>query len=280
MADPGNKGVTFSGRGKSAKLREICLTHFADRNERARRLLLGADFPQMNFTQLHEHLRLELLRKMQRGALSVSLLARQAGFGQSHISNFLRKKRQLSLRALDRVLVAQHMTVGDLLSVNTRRSDPGELERKGAVPLVSQLSALFEPYIRPSSIRRMVYVSPDLLAATRPGPATARRPWERFVAFSVPADDAQPMDPVILPDAIVLLDRHYKSPARYRPERLNLYAVRNGSRLVVRYVDFVGNRLVLRPHNLAFPVDLLEIPPGDTLGDWIAGRIALVIKEV
>ena len=241
---------------------------------------LGADFPQMNFTQMHEHLRLELLRRIQRGALSVSLLARQTGFGQSHLSNFLRRNRQLSLGALDRVLVAQHMTAGDLLPMNRRRSDSAEIESKGAVPLVSQAAALSEPYIRPSSIRRMVYVSPDFLGGTRPGPATGRKAWERFVAFSVPANDAQPMDPLILPDAIVLLDRHYKSLAPYRPERLNLYAVRNGSRLVLRYVDFVANRLVLRPHNLAFPVDLLEIPPGDTLGDWIAGRIVLVINEV
>src|ERR1700690_1978487 len=80
--------------------------------------LLAADFPQMNFTQLHEHLRLELLRRIQRGSLSVSLLARETGFGQSHLSNFLHKKRQLSLAAMDRILDAQHMAAGDLLPAN------------------------------------------------------------------------------------------------------------------------------------------------------------------
>src|SRR5579863_8100307 len=77
--------------------------------------LLLADFPRMNFTQMHERLRFELLRRIQRGTLSVSLLARQTGFGQSHLSNFLRSHRQLSLEAMDRVLSAQHLDAADLL---------------------------------------------------------------------------------------------------------------------------------------------------------------------
>jgi len=50
--------------------------------------IAGGEFPHMNFTQMHERLRLELLRRIQRGTLSVSLLARQTGFGQAHLSNF------------------------------------------------------------------------------------------------------------------------------------------------------------------------------------------------
>jgi hypothetical protein len=77
--------------------------------------LLVANFPQMNFTQMHERLRLELLRRIQRGTVSVSLLGRQTGFGQAHLSNFLHRRRQLSLEAMDRILTAQHLTVADLL---------------------------------------------------------------------------------------------------------------------------------------------------------------------
>jgi hypothetical protein len=58
----------------------------------------------MNFTQMHERLRLELLRRIERGTLRVSLLARQTGFGQPHLSNFLRKRRKLSLEAIDTIL--------------------------------------------------------------------------------------------------------------------------------------------------------------------------------
>jgi hypothetical protein len=243
-------------------------------------MLLVADFPQMNITQMHERLRLELLRRIQRGTLSVSLLARQTGLGTSHISNFLRRKRQLSLAALDRVMAAQHLSAEDLLPVQSRRFDAGELESRGPVPLVSHATALFEPHIRPSLIQRMVYVAPEFMVSIRRRPANPRKPWDRFVAFSVTAEDALPMNPVIVADSILLLDRHYKSLAQYHPERLNLYAVRDGGNLLLRYVELVANRLVLRPHNLACAVGLLEIPPGEMLGDWIVGRIALMIKEV
>src|SRR5579863_1177133 len=113
-------------------------------------------FHNMNFTQMHERLRLELLRRIQRGTLSVSLLARQTGFGQSHLSNFLRSRRQLSLEALDRVLNAQHMTAGDLLPVKFTHRDWAGEDENGRVPLVSHASALFEPFIRPNSVRTML----------------------------------------------------------------------------------------------------------------------------
>src|SRR3954470_10436031 len=79
----------------------------------------------MNFSQMHERLRLELLRRINRGTLSVSLLARQTGFGQAHLSNFLHNRRQLSLEALDRVMSAQHLGADDLLTIIRHPSDDG-----------------------------------------------------------------------------------------------------------------------------------------------------------
>lgn len=242
--------------------------------------MLVADFPQMNFSQLHERLRLELLRRIDRGTLSVSLLARQTGFGQSHISNFLRSRRQLSLEALDRVLLSQRMTTGDLLPVNVYRTDPASGDEEGSVLMVSHSAALFEPLIRPSSVRGILHLPKGLLPSIHTRPAVSRRPWQRFVAVSVPAADASPMDPLVQPDAMVLLDRHYQSLTPYRPNRPNIYAVRLGQHLVLRYVDFLANRLVLRPHNLGCPVDLLEIAPGEAPADLIVGRIALTLNEL
>ena len=234
----------------------------------------------MNFLQMHERLRLELLRRIQRGTLSVSLLARQTGFGQAHISNFLRKRRQLSLEALDRVLMSQHLTAGDLLPVTYNTADSTEEHESGQVPLVSHAAALFEPYIRPSSVQSMLSVPAQWLASARTRVSTSRQRWQRFVAVSLSATDALPMDPLLQPNAIVLLDRHYTSFIPYRLNRTNLYAVRNGRQLSVRYLDFLMNRLVLRPHNLAFPVDLLEVEPGESPADLIAGRIVIVVNEV
>src|SRR6266700_173606 len=142
-------------------------------------ILLVADFPHMNITQMHERLRLELLRRIQRGTLSVSLLARQTGFGQSHISNFLRSRRQLSLEALDRVLSTQHITPWDLLPLDYRRPNARDAEETDAVTMVSHATALFEPLIRASSVRNMLHVPAGWLAATRARASNNRGSWHR-----------------------------------------------------------------------------------------------------
>jgi len=37
--------------------------------------------------------------------------------------------------------------------------------------------------------------------------------------------------------------------------------------------------MVLRPHNLAFPVELIEVDSNESPGDLIAGRVALILNE-
>jgi hypothetical protein len=228
---------------------------------------------------MHERLRLELLRRIQRGTVSVSLLARQTGFGQSHLSNFLHNRRQLSLEAMDRILAAQHMAAGDLLPATYQHEALPADGESGSVPVVSHAAALFEPFIRPSTAQSMLHLPAGLLQTIRARVSNPRRAWQRFVAVRVPALDAAAMDPLVLPDAITLIDRHYNSLMPYRPNRPNLYAVRHGSHLTLRYVDFVANRLVLRPHNIAYPVDLIEVDSGESPSELIAGRIALILNE-
>jgi hypothetical protein len=241
--------------------------------------LLVVDFPQMNITQMHERLRLELLRRIQRGTLSVSLLARQTGFGQSHLSNFLHNRRQLSLEAMDRILAAQHMAAGDLLPATYQSGTLTGDEEGASVPIVSHQAAMFEPFIRPSAVQSMLNIPTGLLESIRTRVSNPRRAWQRFVAVRIPAADALAMEPLLLPEAVTLIDRHYNSLMPYRPNRPNLYAVRNGARLTLRYVDFLSNRLVLRPHNIAFPVDLIEVDPGEAPSDLIMGRICLILNE-
>ncbi len=99
--------------------------------------LLVADYPHMNFTQLHERLRMELQCRIDRGTLSVSLLSRQTGLGQAHLSNFLHCKRQLSLQALDRVLTAQHLAADDLLPVLRQGTGPAAEPEIEKVPILA-----------------------------------------------------------------------------------------------------------------------------------------------
>jgi hypothetical protein len=233
----------------------------------------------MNFTQMHERLRLELLRRIQRGTVSVSLLARQTGIGQSHLSNYLHSRRQFSLEALDRVLSAQHLTASDLLPVSDRAGDSLMEKESSSVPMVSHSTALFEPCVRRTAVQSMLRLPAGVLQSLHTRVSGQRRAWQRFVAVRIPAPDALAMDPLVLPEAIVLIDRHYNSLAPYRPGRPNIYAVRRGTHLVLRYADFLLNRMVLRPHNSAFPVDLIELGPDESPGDVLVGRVALIVNE-
>jgi hypothetical protein len=229
----------------------------------------------MDFHQMHERLRLELLRRIQRGTLSVSLLARQTGFGQPHLSNFLHSRRQLSLDAMDRVLAAQHMTAADLLPAQRPRLDWDE--SRSSVPVISHHAALFEPYIRPSAVQETLHLPARTLERIRTRVSQARRKWERFVAIRVSASDAVAMEPLVLPDAIVLIDRHAhlvgsNPSAGASANRPYLYAVGVNERLTLRYLELKPGRLVLRPLN--------EVEPGQSAGDFIVGRVALVLNEV
>jgi len=241
--------------------------------------LPAVDFPHMNFSQLHERLRLEMLRRIQRGTLSVSLLSRQTGFGKSHLSNFLRSRRQLSLDGLDRMLAAQHMAAEDLMQLGTLQHPFRGEEESDSVPVVSHSTALFEPHIRQSTIDMMLSVPPRVLNSLKARPVASRRSWLRFVAIRIPLDAALPMEPLLLPNALAVVDRHYNSLVPYRANRPNLYAVRNGAHLSLRYVDFDAMRLVLRPLSVAYPVDLIEVGPEKSLGEYIAGRVVLIVNE-
>src|ERR1700761_622624 len=133
----------------------------------------------MNFLQLHEQLRLELLRRISRGVLSGTLLARQTGLKAAHISNFLHRKRRLSLEALDRVLVAQSLTAEDLLSVSREhlRSKREDASQPSGVPLISQFVAMHEAQIRKSSVLELIQLPIGYLDHLRARRSPGRRSW-------------------------------------------------------------------------------------------------------
>lgn len=234
----------------------------------------------MNISQMHERLRIELLRRIQRGTLSVSLLARQTAITQAHVSNFLNRRRRLSPEAMDRILAAQRLSAADLLP-SLQHAGDGPQSEGSTVPVVSHAVALFEPTVRPAAIEAILHLPSTSLRSVRARPSTrARRTWQRFVAIRVPPADARPMEPLVLSEAIALIDRHYTSLVPYRPHRQNLYAVRVGSQLTLRYVEFLSSRLVLRPHNQRFPVHLIEVDPGESPNDLLVGRVVLVLNEL
>ena len=237
----------------------------------------------MKFLELHERLRLVTWRRIDQGVLSSSLLARQTGLAQAHISNFLHRRRRLSLPALDRILQAQALSVEDLSphEVSTHAM-PGSLsaETRDVVPLVSQNAAVTAPVISPRAIVDSVQLPFGWLASFPVRRAVSRRSWERFVAVRVTHAQAFSMDPVLHADAVVVLDRHYNSLAALRPPRPNLYGVRLGTQLLFRHVVFESSRLILRPRALEAPLDVIELGPQESPSDLIVGRVCLCISPL
>lgn len=234
---------------------------------------------QMNFTALQDRLRQELLRRIRRGSLSVSLLARQTGFGQPHISNFLRGRRKLSGDALDRVLEVQCINALDLF-LEPARPIQRQAEEPTHIPVVPSATAIHDPRIRNASILSFFSAPPSVLKEVPWHTTQQRRTWQRFVAVAASDTDATAMKPLLQPNSLALIDRHYTSLSRYRPDRPNVYAVRTGARLAIRYLDFELGRIILRPHDVNQPVELIQLGPSESLLDVMVGRVVMIANEV
>lgn len=236
----------------------------------------------MNFQDLHELLRSELERRINAGKLNGTTLARMAGFQQAHISNFLNRKRSLSLEGLDRVLESQALSIEQILPLDmagAALTPPNQADPLQSVPVVSASIALDEPRISASATIETVYVSAARLYANRPRMAPDRAQWERFVALRVDADQAAPMEPVVNAGSIVILDRHYNSVAPYRAQQPSVFAVRTGSALWLRYVSLEESRLILRPYVQNAPIRLVRMMQSQTPADFIVGRVCMSINE-
>lgn len=233
----------------------------------------------MKFLDLHERLRLEIWRRIDQGILSSALLARRSGLAQAHISNFLHSRRRLSLQALDRILQAQSLTVGQLTRSAAPASAPAP-ERDGAVPVVAAAIAMNAPHILPQAVLGTLQLPGRWLDDFPARRSVGRRSWERFVALRVTSAQALPMDPVLRSGSLVVLDRHYNSLADWKPPHPNLYGVRLGAQIVFRHVVFEANRLVLRPRALESPVDVIELPPHESPSDLLVGRVCLCLTEL
>lgn len=234
----------------------------------------------MDFSHLHERLRLEITRRIDRGQLTGTLLARQTGLRPSHISNFIHRKRNLSLVALDRVLAAQLLNIEDLVPESNRPQNPEEPHDISAVPLVSQAVALHSPIVSQRSIIELIRLPVGMLDHLRPRRTLARRDWQRFLAIRVTAAQAGPMEPILGAGMVAVLDRHYNSLVPHQPPRPNICAVNANNTLLFRYVGYEANRIILRPHVLEHPVELLRLEADQSPSDCIVGRVCAAISEL
>lgn len=234
----------------------------------------------MDFSQLHERLRLELARRIERGVLTGTLLARQTGLRPAHISNFLNRKRRLSLAALDRVLAAQMLSIEDLLPERRAAEPPlPGTPAHNIFPLAAQSAAILSRHIAPGVIQEMIHVPAGYLDQLEVHRSTSRQDWQRFVAIRITASQAQPMLPLIRPNAILVVDRHYNSLRDLHPPQPNIYAIRIGDTLALGYVSSDAGLVILRPHSLEHRVQIFELGAREGPSDLVIGRICVILSE-
>jgi len=236
----------------------------------------------MKFHSLQENLRKAMVERIDGGQLSGLGLARLTGFKQAHISNFLNRKRSLSVEGMDKVLATQHMSVFDLLDpveINKRATvlppSPDEFENVA----LTDRNAAAEPRIANQRVRHVLKFRKSFLHRLRPDIEGQRDSWERFVAFEVDKYDGASMNPRLQFGATVLVDRHYNSLKPYRKGEQNIYAVRRRQVCALTYAEQVEDRVLLRPHNRGFPAEFLTVEEGRSAADYIIGRVCCVQTE-
>lgn len=238
----------------------------------------------MKFKVLQDNLRNILWDRIEAGQLTGLRLARQTGFRQAHISNFLNKKRGLSLEGMDKVLSVQRLSVLDLLdpaAVNKRASIvPPSGDEFEHVIVTDAHTAATRPLIAAMHVKEILKYKKTFLRRLRASPVGARSSWQRFVVIKLDAKDAMSMHPRLLPGATLLLDRHYNSLTPYRKGEINMYAVLKNGTCTVRYVEVAANELILRPHNQSSPIEAVTMEDGKTPADYLVGRVCHVGMEV
>jgi hypothetical protein len=234
----------------------------------------------MKFRVLQDNLRNTLWERIEGGNLTGLRLAKETGFRQAHISNFLNRKRGLSLEGMDKVLAVQHLSVLDLL-------DPAEVNKRATilppsndefenVLMTEKDVAATHSLITSMNVKDIHKFKKTFLKHLRPEVEGNREGWERFVAIKANGNEGMSMYPRILPGAVLLIDRHYNSLKPYHKGESNMYAVLKDGSCTVKYVETAGNYLVLRPHNQAYPVEVLTMEEGKSASDYLVGRICYV----
>jgi Peptidase S24-like len=237
----------------------------------------------MKFRVLQENLREALWERIDEGELTGLRLAQQTGFKQAHISNFLNRKRGLSLEGMDKVLAVQHLSVLDLLDpseVNKRASilPPSDDEFQNVL-LTDGTVAATHPLITSMDVKEILKFKKNFLKKLKAETEGDRDQWERFVVIKADAREGMSMYPRLLPGATLLIDRHYNSLKPYRKGEFNMYAVLKNDTCTVKYVEVAGDQLILRPHDQSAPIEVIAMQEDKTAADYLVGRVCHVGVE-
>jgi hypothetical protein len=167
----------------------------------------------MTLLDLQDKLRSHIRARIGRGDLTGTGLARDAGFPQGHLSNFLNSRRGLSLESMDRLLDTLGIGVLDLVDV-------GEIERRSAargpsskiesVAMVSAKDAALARFT-PDQILETRSFNKSFLRKLKARYTVDRRDWLRFVLIKLDMKKTHGFFPFEISAATLLVDRHYSS---------------------------------------------------------------------
>jgi peptidase S24-like protein/Cro/C1-type helix-turn-helix DNA-binding protein len=236
----------------------------------------------MKFKVLQENLRKTLWARIHKRELTGLRLAELTGFKQAHISNFLNRKRGLSLEGMDKVLKVQKLSVLDLLDpeeINKRASILAPSDDDFQTVLVVDAAVAVEPLIMNMHVKEKLKFKKSFLKTLRAETDGDRNRWERFIAIKTDGREGMSMYPRFLPGATILIDRHYNSLKPYRKGESNMYAVNKNGACTLKYVELAGNNLILRPHNQAYPVEVMPMDEGKKPHNYLIGRVCYVGLE-
>ncbi len=237
----------------------------------------------MKFKILQDNLRKVLWERIEAGELTGLRLAQQTGFKQAHISNFLNRKRGLSIEGMDKVLAVQHLSVLDLIDpseVNKRASIlPPSSDEFENVLLTDASTAATQPLVTSMHVQEILKFKKSFLRKLKAETVGDRSSWQRFVLIKFDPGEAISMYPRLMPGTTLLIDRHYNSLKAYRKGEFNMYAVLKNDTCTVRYVEVAGNHLILRPHNQSSPIEVVTMEDRKTAADYLVGRICHVAME-
>lgn len=235
----------------------------------------------VDFQRLNIRLRDAVAMRIASRQLTGLSLARKTGFRQAHISNYLHKRRGLSLEGMDRILTVLGISVLDLIPAGelSERLPKDAADREYDGVALVDAAALREPQPQLQRIEEQLKFKRNFLRRLRADPVTPRTSWTRFLLYKASDDDGAAMYPRVLPRATLLIDRHYNSLRPYRRGDTNMYAVLKGNTVLVRNVEIMGKQLTLRPQVHAKPLDFVPIEAGHSYGDYILGRVCHVSIE-
>ena len=223
-----------------------------------------------DFRALQERLRSRILTEIEAGELTGLELARQTGFQQAHISNFLNRKRGLSLEAMDEILRARKLTIAELMRARDgngaeRHTIEAEAADATYIPLVGaeHCHAIDIPF---TLSRSALQVMSSRLQKMPVRMRTPRPHWRRFIAIRVNGRDAEAMAPMLARGATAIVDRHANDP-----DGRSVYLARTEKRVVLRYVEKVGDMWVLRAERARSRLERMESERD------IVGRVCAVI---